>query len=60
MEEGGVTKRDVPDTLWVGGVSRDSELTKDRAKFRAAFTSWMKPFNYEIMEFNFWPGNFLK
>ena len=52
----GAAKRDVPDTLWIGGVSRDSDLTKDRAKFREAFYKWMHPYNYEIQDFNFWPG----
>jgi len=53
----GVAKRDVPDTLWIGGLHKDSSVPRDRSKFRASFTDWMKPYNFEIVEFSFWTGN---
>ena len=53
----GETRVDVPDTLWIGGVSKDCPVTKDRALFRASFTEWMQPNKFEIVEIKFLTGN---
>ena len=55
----GETRWDVPDTLWIGGVSKDCPITKDRALFRSYFTDWMLPNRFEIVEIKFLTGNSL-
>jgi hypothetical protein len=35
-------KKDVPDTLWIGGVARNNVYIKDKAAFRTAFQEWCR------------------